>query len=201
MNPTIVNGVGSYLNSSAPGVIRFVQAKNFTKMTKVRKVKLVVIHDMEGAETAEKAENVALWFAGLNPVYPAPRASAHYAIDCDSVVQMVSENDIAWHAPGANQSGIGIEHAGLAKQTTLEWMDKFSRPMLLISAGLTARICKRYGLPVQFVDKDGLLANVSGITTHREVNAAFKKSTHTDPGPNFPLSWYIQQVQTALALL
>lgn len=195
--------VEDYLRCSDLTMIKFVQAANFTK-TKIGnglKVDLVVIHDMEGAETAEKAENVAQWFAGLNPVYRAPRASAHYAIDCNSIVQMVEERDIAWHAPGANHNGIGIEHAGKAKQTTLEWMDAFSKPMLLISAGLTARICKRHSIPIQLVDREGLLAKQRGITTHQAVSLAFKKSTHTDPGKNFPMAWYLNQVQVAFALL
>jgi N-acetyl-anhydromuramyl-L-alanine amidase AmpD len=190
----------THLDRSAPGAIPFVQAHFFTKSNRMAKhIDLVVLHSMEGIEDANKAESVAIWFAGKNKRFEPPRASAHYAVDCDSIVQMVKDKDVAWHAPGANHNGIGIEHAGKAKQTREEWFDEFSAPMLLISAGLIARLCKRYGIPVEFVDAKGLHLRKSGITTHREVTSAFHRSTHMDPGANFPLDWYIEQVRFAYA--
>lgn len=194
--------VDLYLGHSLPTAIKFVQAQNYTRSNRAdTAITLLVIHDMEGSELPDKAETVARWFAGASPKNPAPRASAHYAIDCNSIVQMVREKDIAWHAPGANHNGIGVEHAGLARQTREQWLDPYSKTMLLISAGLMARLCKRYTLPIKFVDAAGLKMGDHGITTHRAVTEAFKKSTHTDPGPNFPMVWYLEQVQTAFNLL
>lgn len=187
-----------HLPRSLPENIAFMQAKHLTKSNRgIGAISLVVIHDMEGSETKDRAESVATWFAGRNLAYPAPKASAHYAIDCDSIVNMVREKDVAWHAPGANHNGIGLEHAGFARQTAAQWKDEYGLNMLAISAGLVARICKRYNLPVKFVDAVGLLKHEQGITTHAEVNKAFKKSTHTDPGVNFPLAWYLAMVQYA----
>lgn len=194
--------VADYLDVSGPSAIKPIIAKHFTPSSRGKgDIHLVVIHSMEGSEVGTKAESCAYWFAGRNARYPAPRASAHYAVDNDSIVQMVSLKDVAWHAPGANHNGVGIEHAGKAKQTRDDWLDDFSKAMLLISAGLTARICKAYELPVQFVDSDALLAGDFGITTHDEVTKAFKKSSHTDPGKHFPMDWYLQQVLAAYDLL
>lgn len=174
----------------------FIQAQNYTKANR-KEIRWVVIHSAEGLEKSDKAENMALWFAG-KAKEPAPRTSAHYAVDCDSIVQMVRDVDVAWHAPGANRFGIGIEHAGKAKQTDLEWFDEFSKPMLELSVVLTAKLCARWIIPPVFVDAAGLLQNKHGITTHAEVTKAFKKSTHTDPGKNFPLAWYVDEVRKLL---
>lgn len=176
--------------------IKFVQARNFTKGRKDPKtgkpcgIDLLVIHDMESAESTKTAENVAAWFAGPN----APRASAHYNVDSDSIVQSVRDEDTAWHAPGANHNGIGIEHAGYAKQTAAEWADEFSAAMLERSSTLMASLCDKHGVPVVFVSAAGLLRGERGITTHAEVSKAFKKSTHVDPGKNFPLTSFIEAI-------
>lgn len=184
--------------------IAFVQAENFTKAKRgLEDVSWVVVHSMEGAEAATKAETVARWFAGKNPRFPAPRSSAHYAVDCDSIVQMVHESDVAWAAPGANKRGLHLEHAGKARQTTAQWRDAFSEPMLLQSSWLAARACIRYGLPVRFVDRDGLDRGDKGITTHNEVTRSnlSDRGSHTDPGPNFPMDWYLECVRSAFHAL
>ena len=189
--------VDHHLKGSLPEHIDFVQAKNFTKSNRAKgSISLVVIHDMEGTESKERAELCAARFAG-GPGVIVPKASAHYAIDFDSIVGMVKEKDVAWHAPGANHNGIGLEHAGFARQTAAQWKDEYGMHMLALSAGLTARICKRYALPTNFVDAVGLTRLEQGITTHAEVTKAFRKSTHMDPGPNFPLAWYLSMVQYA----
>src|SRR5207253_463587 len=62
----------------------FAQARNYTR-GRARPVRLIVVHDMEAPTGATTAENVARYFAGAG----APRASAHFSIDSDSVVQCV----------------------------------------------------------------------------------------------------------------
>ena len=85
--------------------IPFVQARNFTK-GRSNKIDVLVIHTMETPENHDTAESVSNWFAGSS----APRASAHYCIDDNSIVQCVHDADVAWHAPGANHNGLGFEH-------------------------------------------------------------------------------------------
>lgn len=182
--------------------IPFVQAKHYTPAGRSRaSIKWIVLHSMEGPEDVERAEHVARWFSDqLAPKFPAPRASAHYAVDSDSIVQMVKDRDVAWHAGGGNRHGIGIEHAGKARQTRAQWLDAFSGPMLLLSAELTAALCNQYVIPRAFVDAEGLLHGEAGITTHAEITKAFKKSNHTDPGANFPMDWYLDRVRDIAAL-
>jgi N-acetyl-anhydromuramyl-L-alanine amidase AmpD len=173
--------------------IKFVQARNYTKANRTE-IRYIVLHSMEAAESSTTAEAVSNWFSGS----AAPKASAHFCIDNNSIVQCVNESSIAWHAPGANQYGLGLEHAGFAKQTREQWLDQYSIDMLKLSAKLTAALCKKWNIPVKYVDANGLKNGETGITTHYEVNQAFKKSTHTDPGKGFPTDLYIQWVQENL---
>ena len=89
----------------------FVESPHVTN-TGGRQIDLIVIHTMEMDEKGDTAERCAQWFRN-----PGARVSAHYCVDADSIVQCVRDQDVAWHAPGANHDGIGIEHAGRAKQT------------------------------------------------------------------------------------
>lgn len=158
-----------------------------------RVIDLVVIHDMEWSETDKTAELCAGYFAK-----PTTKASAHYCADSNSIVQCVPLADVAWAAPGANHNGIQIELAGYAAQTKNQWSDEYSTQMLKLAAELTAALCKKHNLPVRFVDAAGIRAGKKGITTHAEVTKAFpERGSHTDPGPNFPMSTFISRVLVA----
>ncbi len=167
----------------------FLQARNYTPAAR-KGVDLVVLHSAETQERPGVAWSVAKWFAGET----APRASAHYVLDDTTTIQCVHEADIAWHAPGANYNGIGIEHAGRAAQSREDWSDAYSRAVLARSIDLATEICLRWGIPAVVVDVAGLQRGVRGVTTHAAVSKAFAKSTHQDPGEGFPLSWYVEQV-------
>lgn len=173
--------------------VPFRQAKNYTRATRRRgDVLWVVIHVAECAEVHNAAENLAAWAAGPQ----APRASWHFAVDRDSITQSVLERDVAWHAPGANKYGIGVECAGRSGQTDLQWGDPYSQVMLLKCARLVAGICDRWGLPVHRVGPSHLITRTPGITGHVDVSRAFKRSTHTDPGKNFPWDEFLEEVRS-----
>ena len=70
--------------------------------------------------------------------------------------------------------------------------------MLKRSAKLTAGICKRWNIPVKYIDREGLKRGERGITTHNEITFAFRKSTHTDPGKHFPMDQYLEWVNEAM---
>ena len=171
--------------------LQFIAARNFTKLDKPRKIDLIVIHSMEAPEASTTAIRVATWFAGKD----APKASAHFCVDNENIIQCVADNDVAWHAPGANSNGIGIEHAGFARQTIDEWNDDFSRSMLELSAQLSADLCVKYGIPPLSLDAEALKAGKRGITTHKAVTDAFNGGKgHWDPGPGFPMANYCTRV-------
>ena len=177
----------------AVATIAFVQARNYTK-GRTHSIDLLVIHTMESPEKPDTAEAVANWFAGST----APQASAHYCIDNNSIVQCVKDTDVAWHAPGANHDGLGFEHAGRAAQSPADWSDAYSDQMLRLSGELVAQKCKEYGIPAVWLREADLLAGRRGITGHVQVSNAFKQSTHTDPGPSFPIERYLGYVKSHL---
>lgn len=173
--------------------VPFIEAAHFTPANRTR-VDWIVLHSMESSEKPGTARHVAEWFAGPD----APQASAHYCIDAGEVIQCVRDRDVAWHAPGANARGIGIEHAGRAAQTVVEWQDAFSMATLHRSVELCAALCRTWGIPARWVSAGGLLGDTRGITTHAEVSRAWRKSTHQDPGIIFPVQWYVERVASIL---
>ena len=173
----------------------FIEAAHFTSATRSA-VDLVVLHSMESYEKPGTARAVAEWF---HDPRRSPRASAHYMVDDREVIQSVREADVAWAAPGSNHNGVHIEHAGRAAQTADDWGDEYSMAMLHLSVELCASICRAWTIPAELVDAAGLLVHRRGITTHAEVSRAFKRSTHWDPGPSFPLPWYVERVAGLLA--
>lgn len=177
--------------------VRFIQARNYTKGPRNCAIDVIVLHTMENEEKPEGAENVALWFAGST----APQASAHYCIDSNSVVQCVRDSDIAWAAPPCNHNGLQLEHAGRAAQNRADWADPYSQAELRLSAKLAASLCKKYKIPVRWLSVADLKAGRKGLASHANVSAAFHKSNHTDPGPNFPIAQYLALVSTELKKL
>lgn len=170
----------------------FVQAKNYYS-GRQKPIRVIVIHTAEIAEVNNAAENLAAWAAGPN----APMASWHFAIDADSVVQCVREEDTAFAAPGANSDGVQLELAGRAGQGAAGWADAYSQAVLRRAARLVADLCRRHGLPVAKVDAAGLLRGERGITGHDAVTLAYRQSTHTDPGPTFPWAAFLEMVRAA----
>lgn len=165
-------------------------------LTPARSIDVIVIHDMEWTETDQTAEACAAYFAK-----PTTKASAHYCVDNNSIVQCVALKDVAWAAPGNNHNGIQIEFAGYARQTPAQWADAYSTAMLKRGGELTANLCKRYGIPAVWLTAADLKAGKRGITTHAAVSAAWGKSTHTDPGANFPKLRFLSFVLSELKAL
>lgn len=170
----------------------YVQARWFTPTTG-RRVDLVCLHTAETPEGVDTAQSVARYFKTTDT-----KASAHYCVDGGRhVVQCVREADVAYAAPGANSVGIHVELAGRAAQTAADWHDAYSTALLATAAPLVADICARHQIPVRYVNAAALIAGgafARGITMHRDVSAAFHKSTHTDPGPDFPIVEFVNVV-------
>lgn len=126
-------------------------------------------------------------YAGAISIFqdPTSQVSAHYVLRSSdgAVTQMVREKDIAWHAGNwtYNTQSIGIEHEGYVDNPS--W---FTDAMYRASAALTRSLCDKYGIP-----KDR-----SHIIGHVEVPGA----THTDPGPYWNWTYYMQLVNGATGI-
>ena len=146
-------------------------------------IKYVVIHDTEGAT----AEGGAMWFTN-----PASQGSANLVIDDDICYKTVPDLIIPWAAPPLNKIGFHIELAGYEHWTRAQWFAHITR--MDNAAYRTALRCMAHKIPIQFIDADMLKKGMHGITTHAEISAAFGQTNHTDPGPGFPMDWFLKQV-------
>ncbi len=180
------------MSDEPPATRTFLQARHYTP-GRLEAVRLLVIHTTESPCAPGVARNVARWFAGN----AAPQASAHFVVGPDEVIACVAEGDTAWHAPPCNPYAVGVEHTGRASFTAADWASGPATAMLDRSAALVAEVCARNGIPVAFIDVDGLLAGESGITTHACVSNAFHQTDHTDPGNAFPTDDYLTRVAAA----
>jgi hypothetical protein len=137
-------------------------------------INYVVIHTTQGSYSG-----TVNWFQN-----PSASVSAHYVLRSSDgqITQMVREKDIAWHAGNwtYNTQSIGIEHEGFVDNPS--W---YTDPMYRASAALTRNICLKYGIPM----------TRSRIIGHSEVPSA----THTDPGPNWNWTYYMQLVTQSSA--
>lgn len=135
-----------------------------------RTIDTIIIHVTQGSYSGAIS-----WFQN-----PSANVSAHYVIRSSDgeITQMVKHKDIAWHAGNwdYNTRSIGIEHEGYVNDPT--W---FTDTMYRSSAQLVKWLGQTYGIPM----------DRSHILGHNEVPGA----THTDPGPHWDWSYYMQLIQ------
>ncbi len=138
---------------------------------------LIVIHDTEGS-TAE---------GGARTLTTREDASAHLCVDDRATFRLVPELVIAWGTKGYNTPCLHIEQAGFARWSSREWLRHFAT--IRRSAYWAAVWTARYKIPARFRTTADLNAGrIRGITTHQNVSLSkLSDSTHTDPGPNYPL--------------
>lgn len=174
---------------------RFAHVSNYSQVRR-RKTLFIVVHATDGHEGPRKDDDVAAMFA--KPLPPGSARSCTWVVDTDSFTQCVPDGCTAWHCGRtANRISEGIEFCGRANQSRAQWFDALSFPMLCLGARLIAWRAKVLGLPIDFIDADGLRAGQSGITTHAEVSKAWRESKHTDPGPHFPISELLSAARRA----
>jgi hypothetical protein len=132
-------------------------------------INYVVIHTTQGSYSG-----TINWFQN-----PSASVSSHYVIRSSDgqITQVVREKDVAWHAGNwtYNTQSIGIEHEGFVDNPS--W---YTDSMYRASAALTRNVCLKYGIPM----------TRSRVIGHSEVPGA----THTDPGPNWNWTFYMQLV-------
>lgn len=176
--------------------LKWVPPRSWTNANRT-KVQLIVIHTTEGSSHAQSAEDGA--------AYDARRTdgtSAHYFVDSSSVVQCVRTNDQAHTARSSgNRRGIQYELCARASFSEARWKDAYSQAMLRRAAKQAARDAKKWGIPVRHLTVDQVREGVKGFCSHWDITRAFPadRGTHTDPGPNFPWSQFLDMVRDELA--
>ena len=162
-------------------------------------IDLCVIHTAEAADAVgadNTAEGVANYFAREDV-----EASTQLAVDRDSCVRMLPDLVIPWGASGANSDGLHVEICGRAAWRRETWLSARNKPMLDRAAAKVAKWCWQYGIPRRWLSVAELRAGGRGLTTHVDVNAAFKRGVHWDPGPGFPRDWFVERVRHWYAVI
>lgn len=171
----------------------FIKARDYLHIKERRRIRLIVIHVMEAKESPRTAEDIGRYFQ-----HPDKPSSTHVGVDCDSVVQYVRDNDVAYGAPGANSDGIHIELAGYSNQTQAQWLDAYGLELLENAADVTAQYCLKYLIPPRQLTNVQLLAGEAGIVGHDQVSKTYRRSDHKDPGPQFPWTYFLTKVNEKL---
>jgi N-acetyl-anhydromuramyl-L-alanine amidase AmpD len=171
-----------------PQASRYVQAKHYRAVADTRGVSRVVIHITDGGP---KVDGTVGWF--LNPTRPNGDplpVSAHYVIGQNGdVVQMVRNNDVAYHSGSANGDSIGIEHC--ARQPRAFGPTDAGLPPSVVqyeaSAALVRWLCEGYGIPM---DREHILGHAEADT----------RTTHT-ACPNAVWDWdyYMELVTSGMS--
>jgi Negative regulator of beta-lactamase expression len=152
-------------------------------------VRLIGIHTAEAPESATTAEAVARYFLD-----PKVEASAHWCVDSDSRVRCVNDQDTAWTLPPVNASSVNLEMAGYANQTEVQWHDPYSLAVMENAAICVAEWCTKFNIPIVHLSDTGISQGARGIVGHVDINRVFKRSNHSDPGPNFPWEYFLGRV-------
>lgn len=180
-------------------IVQTIAAKWFTKVGPARPKQLIVLHSMEADDKPDTAEAVGRFFAGL----PATgKASAHVGVDSDSDVRYVSDNDVAYGAPGANHNGLHLEQTGYARYNAGDWHQDRMVRMLSRAADQCRAWVMQYDIPLRYVDASilskhdpqNLPREAWGITTHNEVSKAWHETNHSDPGQGYPIEWLMGRI-------
>lgn len=158
--------------------IKFIPSPNYFTGRRSKTVTHVVIHAMAGfyRPTIDRFQN------------RASKVSAHYCVSLHGeTVQMVHEQDEAWHACNANPFTIGIEHEdGNLCLKNGHWI---TAELWDASTKLTADICHRHSIPV---------ANIIG---HNDPLMRKYGNNHACPGPFVDFNKYRADVTSILASL
>lgn len=137
----------------------------------------IVIHSTVSPCVPGQAEATANYFRS-----PKAGGSAHYVVDPSTVVQVVFDREIAWHAP-PNAHSLGVELCDMPDpKSAKRWQDRNHRLMFARAARLVAELCLAYDVPPFYVGASALKRGRRGVTTHAQVSQAFHQSDHWDPG-------------------
>lgn len=157
-------------------------------------ITLIGIHTMEAPESPTTAEAVANYFKTVD-------ASAHWCVDNNSRVRVVNDEDGAWAMPPTNYYSLNVEMAGYAGQSAAQWGDPYSSDTLEIVSLCVAEWCHKYSIPVRHLSDSQIAAREKGIAGHVDVNRVFHASDHTDPGSNFPWTYFLGRVNKYLGVV
>lgn len=161
--------------------------------------KRIVIHGTVTPCGTGWARKVAAFFRDHDD--PNRKTSAHYTVDPGEVIQSVGDHTVAFHC-GHNQDSIGVELCDPQTGSGSRWADASHRAMLKRAATHVAQLCLAYDIPADHLTIDEIRDGKRGIYGHNDSRLAYPGSTtHSDPGPDFPWSWFIDITRSEILRL
>jgi LysM repeat protein len=124
------------------------------------------------------------------------RVSSHFYADRTTVIQSLDTRYDAWHAGSrwGNTRAVSFELVGTNRSSESYWKAVIDRVAPVIAA-----VCKAHGIPaVDLTVADAKAKKKRGFVTHDDMRRAWGGTTHTDPGPNFPMGYLVQRVNAHL---
>lgn len=150
----------------------------------------VVIHGTVSPCAPGGARAVAKFFA----THGQP-TSAHYTVDPGETIQSVADHVVAYHC-GFNTGSIAFELCDPQTGPGSRWNDRNHQLMLDRAARDVAQTCLAYGIEMRRPSVDELQAKgPHGIYSHDDSRRAFGRTSHVDPGPDFPWAEFIAAVR------
>lgn len=143
----------------------------------------IAIHNTANDATAEEEASYAK--------RRTDSVSSHYYVDSNSIVQSLDTDLRAWHAGSSegNSRAIAYEITGVNGWTRAQWLDRVAWDLL---AGQIRKDCAAHGITARDLSVAQIRAgDLTGVITHNEMRLAWGGTTHTDPGPNFPMDHLI----------
>lgn len=177
------------------------RASRHSGKRKLNELRFVVLHSTEQSvsDVADplSALPVARYFASR-----AAKGSAHLVVGDIDCYRVLRDDYVPWAAPPLNRSGYHVEIVGRAEWTRDEWY--LHAQALERAARAVAVVCRTYGIPTRFLGPAELKrlgphpdVGHGGVTTHAAVSRAFGQSDHSDPGPRFPISFFMRRLRVA----
>lgn len=153
-------------------------------------ITLIAIHTAEGATNATSLAN---YLDG-----PEVEASYHKLVDNTQVITYLrDETQAAWAMLSGNHRSVQLCFTGFAAWPASEWLAHDH--MLRLGAIEVAKWCVRYSIPATHLTPTQISADWWGICGHWDWTLGKREGTHTDPGPNFPWTYFISLVRDAIA--
>lgn len=124
------------------------------------------------------------------------RVSSHYYVDDDSIVQSLDTDYRAWHAGSRVGNDRAIAYELTARRMSVGrtwWLEHIDWPLMVVAI---RRDCEHHGITPQTLSISEIRAgHKSGIITHDQARQAWGGTSHTDPGPNFPMQHLVSQLE------
>lgn len=122
--------------------------------------------------------------------------SCHVVAD-EGVALQILDLDLDAHHVGSawgNSRALAFELRGKNSWSTAYWRRVIDRV-----APAVAETCRIYSIPVRHLTVEQARNKVmKGIVTHNDARLAWGGTTHTDPGPNFPMAYLLERVRAEM---